>query len=528
MRRKYLFLLLLLSPGFAARAQNLDVEEFTLDNGMKFLLVPRKGEPNVSAGWVAKIGSVNEHPGVTGIAHLFEHMMFKGTPTIGIKDAAKEAKLTAELDQVRADIEKEEQRLIERKRRGEIEDTKDPKNRTPHHQELLTKFQGLEAELKSLIVKDEFDRIYTGSGAVGMNASTGNDQTTFYIRVPANKLELWFWMESDRLLNPVFREFYSERDVVHEERRLRTDSTPTGKFREQFDSLFWQSSPYSWPVVGWPSDLEAITREDALGFYSIYYAPNNLTACIVGDFDVPEAKRLAKLYFGRLKHGARDPEPVRTTEMPQLAEERMTAYAETNPSVTIRYHSVADGHADEPALVLLASLLNGQTGRLHKSLVIDQKIATQASGNQAGLRFEGYFEFNGTAREGHTPEEVEKAIYAEIEKLKSEPVSEHELQKVKNRELVSQFRRVQSDFALMFELLSRDVARSWKSIKTDPPLYQAVTAEDITRVAKKYFPSDLRTVAIYYRKDAQPPGEDGAKKTPPATGKPSRNEGGKS
>ena len=137
-------------------------------------------------------------------------------------------------------------------------------------------------EQSELIIKEDFSRLYSGQGASGMNAGTSYDYTIYFVNVPANKLELWFWMESDRLLNPVFREFYSEREVVHEERRLRTDSTPTGKFQEQFDSLFWQSSPYGWPVVGWPSDLEGITREEALSFFGLYYAPNNLDGGVGG------------------------------------------------------------------------------------------------------------------------------------------------------------------------------------------------------------------------------------------------------
>src|SRR5213594_1215612 len=220
-------------------AQQVPVEEYVLANGLKLLMVPRKGDPNIAAGWVAKVGSVNERPGITGLSHLFEHMMFKGTRTIGTTDIKKDLELMERMDAVKTDLRKEEQEQIRRLRLGEIDDLKDPKNRTPRHQELLKQFAELEKAQKDLIVKNEFDKIYTGAGASGMNASTSNDWTVYFINVPANKLELWFWMESDRLLYPVFREFYSERDVVHEERRLSTDSTPTGKYNEQFDAMFW-------------------------------------------------------------------------------------------------------------------------------------------------------------------------------------------------------------------------------------------------------------------------------------------------
>lgn len=255
---------------------------------------------------------------------------------------------------------------MEKQRLGEIPDGKDPKYRSAKHQELLAALDKLTKREAELMVKNDFDRIYASAGASSMNAGTSEDFTIYFINVPANKLALWFWMESDRLLNPVFREFYAERDVVHEERRLRIDSTPTGKYEELFNAMFWESSPYSWPVVGWPSDLESITREEALEYFAVHYAPNNLTACLVGDLDPAVAVELAKKYFGRIPRGPPDPEPVRTQEVKQLAEKRMIAYAETNPQVVIRYHTLADGHRDEPVLGLLADLLNGRTGRLYK------------------------------------------------------------------------------------------------------------------------------------------------------------------
>ncbi|MBM62324.1 MAG: hypothetical protein CL484_05190, partial [Acidobacteria bacterium] len=387
----------------------------------------------------------------------------------------------------------------------QIDDPSDPALRSPRHQELIDQFDALLEEQSQLIIKEDFSRLYSGQGASGMNAMTSYDFTLYFVNVPANKLELWFWMESDRLLNPVFREFYSEREVVHEERRLRTDSTPTGKFQEQFDALFWQSSPYSWPVVGWPSDLEGITREEALEFFELYYAPNNLTAALVGDFDPAEATELAERYFGRIASGSGLAPQPRTREVPQLSEKRMHAFAETNPQVTIRYHSVPDGHVDEPALVVMGQILNGRTGRLYRALVEDQEVATSASGGQAGFKFEGMFELNGTAKEGRTPEEVEQALYAEIERLKTELIGVRELQKVKNQNAASNFRELQANFMLMYRLLMRDAYRGWETINSDPPLYESVTAEDIKRVANTYFTPENRAVAIYYRKESDGP-----------------------
>ena len=494
---------------FAAPAAGQDVQviEHTLDNGLTLLLVPRPGDPNVAAGWIAKVGSVYERPGITGVAHLFEHMMFKGTQTIGTRNIEEDLQIIARLDELRAEIQSAQMELERAYELGRIEDADDPGVRTPRHQELLGEFEELLARQSDLLIKEDFSRIYTGQGASGMNAGTSYDFTIYFVNVPANKLELWFWMESDRLANPVFREFYAERSVVHEERRLRTDSTPTGKFEEQFNSLFWQSSPYATPVIGWPSDLEGITRDEALAFFDVYYAPNNLAAALVGDFDPEEAIALAERYLGRLERGSRTPEEPRTREMPQLAESRMLAYADTNPQVAIRYHTVRDGHVDEPALVVLGQLLNGRTGRLYKALVEEQEVATRASGGQAGFSFEGMFELRGTARQGRTPEEVEQAIYAELERLKTEPVDDRELQKVKNQNAAGNFRGLQGNFQLMMQLLIREGNRGWEHINTDPALYDAVTADDVMRVAQKYFTPESRAVAVYYREggeDAEP------------------------
>ena len=503
MKRMPAATILLLLSCLPLAAQQVRVQEHVLGNGLKVLMVPRKGDPNVAAGWIAKVGSVNERPGITGVCHLFEHMMFKGTHAIGTKDIKKDLELLAQIDSVKSEIRKEEQAQIQRLRLGEIPDLTDPKNRTPHHQQLLDELDSLQKQEKDLIVKNEFDKIYTGAGASGMNAGTSNDFTVYFINVPANKLELWFWMESDRLLNPVFREFYSERDVVREERRLSVESTPTGKFEEEFDAAFWTASPYHWPVVGWPSDLDGITREEAMAFFHIYYAPNNLTACLVGDFDPPHAIDLAERYFGRLKRSPQQPEPVRTREIEQLAEKRMIAYAETNPEVEIRYHTIADGHVDDYPLTVMGALLTGRTGRLYKSLVLDQKVANSATAGENSLKYEGYFSASGVAKPGNTPEQVEQALYREIEKLQKEKVPDRELQKVKNQFNAGNFRRLQSNLGLMIQLLLADAGRGWPSFNEDPGKIQAVTADDIQRVANKYFKPENRAVAVYYTKKTE-------------------------
>ena len=497
-------LLLLLTTPERARSQDVQVEEHILENGLRLLVLPRKGDPNIAAGWIARVGSVNERPGITGLAHLFEHMMFKGTRVLGTRDIEKNLEVMRELDRVKGEIAKEERELDRKRRLGEIPDPPRAEDRSARHANLLGELEELGKKERELLVKDEFDKVYTSAGATGMNAGTTNDFTIYFVNIPSNKLELWFWMESDRLLNPVFREFYSERDVVREERRLRIESTPTGRFDEELDSAFWTASPYGWPVIGWPSDIENVTREEALAFFDVHYAPNNLTACLVGDVEGSRALELAKKYLGRLKRGPREPEPVRTREPKQLAERRMVIAAETKPQATIRWHTVPDGHADEYPLALLADSLSGRTGRLYKALVLEKGVATDASAEQEGRKYEGYFEAQVVAGSGKKPEDVEKLTHEIIEGLRKELVGERELQKVKNQRAASEYRALRSNFSLLFQLLVRDAGRGWKTINTDPARFQAVTAEDVRRVARTYLTPENRTVALYYTKEPEP------------------------
>jgi len=516
------FLTLLLALAATSAAQRVEVEEFTLDNGMTFLLLPREGDPNVAVGWISKFGSVNERPGVTGVAHLFEHMMFKGSHAIGTKDLKRDLEIMDELDGLYAQMESERAKLLEKQRRGLIADADDPAVRSPEHSELLERFSQLIAEQQELIVKDEFSQIYTLNGGSGMNAGTSNDYTIYFINMPSNKLELWFWMESDRLAKPVFRQFYAERDVVKEERRLRVDSTPTGKLNEQVESMFWQASPYSWPVIGWPSDLNSITRDEAMEYFDTYYAPNNLVAALVGDFEVEQVKTLANKYFRRLQRNAREPGAVRTREVEQQAEQRLSGQAETRPQATIRFHTVPDAHVDEPALIVLSSLLNGRTGRLYKALVLEKQVAVQAGAGVDGRKYDGSFQISGVAAPGSTPEDVEKALLEELERIAAEPVGERELQKVKNQQLAGDFRKLQSKFGLMLQLLTYEALGEWENINVFSDRIQAVTPDDIQRVAKKYFTETNRTVALYYTKEgAGPPrGRPGGRGRGPQGGRP--------
>lgn len=531
-----------------ARAQQVEPEVFTLSNGMKFLLVPRHDQPNtVAAGWLAKVGSVNERPGITGISHFFEHMMFKGTDAIGTRDSARDADYRARQKAIRDKINQLTwSAQYDSYFKGTIADAWDAKNDTPELARLRAELKSLmdeqqgkagDAEIKQLevelaktdaatptgtqrkadlekqianlkaqqtalstIVKDEFDKIYTAAGGTGMNAFTSYDLTFYFINVPSNKFELWAWMESDRLNNSVFREFYSERDVVHEERRLRTESTPTGVFQEQFDSMFWMASPYSWPVIGWTSDLNSYSMDEAMKYWNTYYRPNNLVGIIVGDFDPATAKKTITTYFSRLEPGKVAPPPVVTLEPKQGAEMRMMAEAETQPQVEIRYHTVGFQHKDSYALDVMSSILNGRTGRLYKDMVEGSKVASSAGAQQDSRKYAGAFSFDAETKGDSTPVQLEDGWYAELKKLQNEAVPAEELQKVKNQAMADSYRRLQSNFFLLIQLAQAEALGDWSEINKESAKVQAVTAEDIKRVANQYFDKTNRSVATYTRK----------------------------
>jgi predicted Zn-dependent peptidase len=493
-------LVLLLYWALPLPAQKVPVVEKALPNGMRLLLVERHDEPTVAGGWVAHVGSSNERLGITGIAHLFEHMMFKGTPTIGTTNYQRDLEIIAAQERIRDEMRQEERKMRVAYRHGEIDDMLKPENKTPRYRELDKEFTKLIAEQRGILVKNEFDRIYSGAGGSGMNAFTSEDMTAYFVTVPANKLELWMWMESERILHPVFREFYAERDVVFEERRMRTDSTPLGKFQEEFNAMFWESCPYAWPVVGWPSDIPAISKAQADDFYGTYYSPQNITLILVGDFQPDQAEAQARKYFERIPRGPRTPPDVSTLEVKQLAEKRMDAEAETNPQVDILWHTVPFQHRDSYALEILAQILSTRTGRLYKGLVLGSGVATDTYAGQSSMKWEGMFNAGGEAKEGHTPQEVEQGIYDNLEKLKQEQVPPEELQKVKNNFAAAEYRRLLSNFPILMHLVLNDGEGDWREINDAGPKIQAVTAADVQRVASKYFTKENRAVAIYTRK----------------------------
>ncbi|MDY7107590.1 MAG: pitrilysin family protein [Planctomycetota bacterium] len=502
MHRPVLILIVLAGLALRAAGQQVEVEEYVLENGMTFLLLPREQEPNsISCGWIAKVGSVNEHLGITGLSHFFEHMLFKGTTTIGTRDAEADAEFVARQNALNNRLN----RLVwegqyQRYFRGEIDDPWDPAHDTDEMRALRAELRRLREAHGETIVRNEFSRIYTEAGATGLNAATSHDWTIFFVTVPSNKIELWAWMESDRLDDPVFREFYAEREVVHEERRMILESSPTGALDEQFDAMFWRTSSYAWPVIGLPSDIRSYTRAQFDAYFDVYYRPGNLVGVLVGDFDPETVKPLLREYFGRLERGGQAPPPIVTLQSPQVAEMRLNGECDCQPQIEVRYHTVPFDHRDSFALEIMAELLNGRTGRLYRAMVEGSKIASSVAAGQDSRKYAGAFAFTGAVKGDAAPEDLERAWYAQLQRLRDGTIPEDELQKVKNRITAETARRLQRNDRLYFELAIYEALDGWEYINEAPTKLMAVTAADVRRVAKTYFDKSNRCVAIYTRR----------------------------
>jgi len=494
---------LLLGPAswLAAAEKGVKPRVEKLDNGLELLMVERRDQPIVAGCVAYDVGSVNDPRGQSGIAHLFEHMLFKGSTIIGTTDYQAEKKLIEEQEQLREKMNAEMDKMRVMKRHGKISDVLDPAQWTPEYTAMKKRFDELVETERPFVKNNELFNLYTTNGGAGLNAGTSEDFTIYFVQLPANKIELFFWLESDRMSNGIMREFYVERDNVREERRLRTESTPTGKLNEAFEALFWQAHPYGVPVLGWASEVESISAQDVRDFYKIYYAPNNAKMVLVGDFDSDKVVDLAKQYFGRIPRGAKPPVPIITEEPKPIAERRLDGEADANPIVSVRFHTVAMGHTDEAALDVLAQLLSGKTGRLYKRLVTKEEAAIgEPSAQHSSRKYAGYFEIEATVKEGQTPEQVEQMMLEEVDKLREGEISDHELQKVKNQVLAFSVQRLRSNIGLMFQLAIYDLWYDWSYMNEAPERMLQVTVDDVHRMVKTYLEPKTRTVAIYRTK----------------------------
>ena len=505
MRKRILVLVtaaLVLSAFALAGGVTLDVKEHVLKNGMKILMIPKPGVPRVVCHIYFQVGSINERPGITGSAHVHEHLMFKGTEVMGVTDYGKDSEIDRKVDA-----------LMDRIYREKYWKADGDAAKIAGWQKEVGELAAAE---KAFIIKDDLWTRYMSNGGTGLNASTSQETTGYYVTLPSNKVELQMFLESDRLMNARFREFYSEKDVIMEERRL-SENQPGYFFGEQVNAAFYAASPYHWDVIGWMDDLKKMTKEDLVDFHNRYYVPNNAVAIYVGEFDPAAIIAMAEKYFGRIPKGP-DLEPIRTGEPPQYSEKRLTGEGPAQTSLQMMFHTPPDGNADTAALSILASTLGsggggfrggmgggGGTGRLYKLLVRDKQIAVSASASSRPQWYVGAFQFSATPRvdKGVQPEDLEKEIWAEVEKVKKEGLTDEEIQKAKNKGEAAFIRGLASTSGLASRVGRAELKRGWRSILTDLDDLKKVTNEDIKRVAAKYFVKDNSLTAIYRRKSGR-------------------------
>ncbi|MBI5185602.1 MAG: insulinase family protein [Nitrospinae bacterium] len=486
--------LLLITFLWPSPAHSFDLEkrvkERTLANGMKVIVMERHTSPTVSIFMRYKVGSVDEVTGNTGIAHFLEHLLFKGTKRLGTKDFEKEKPLLAIIEELGEALDQEE-----------LKGAKKDQEKTA---QLNARLQEVQKEHKTLVESEVYSRYYQNQGGVGFNAATSNDDTVYMISLPSNKLELWANLESDRMENPVLREFYAERNVILEERRFRVDNSPEGELYEQFIATAFTAHPYQVPIIGWATDIRFLSKKAVEKFLKSYYSPNNAVVAMVGDIDPEKTFRLIENYFGGIP-SQQLPPPSSTREPEQKGEKKVEVELEAEPQVLIGYHRPTLPHKDDYVFDVIHGVLSaGRTSRLFKALVQEKEVAVSADTSDApGARFENLFVFGGTPRYPHTVKEVEDAFYEEIEKLKNEPVSGQELQKVVNQMEAEFIRGLGSNSGMAHRLsYFETVAGDWRYLLNHTQEIRKVTPEDIMRVARKYLVKSNRTVGVLVKKNS--------------------------
>ena len=471
------------APDAPQSGLDLSVREIVLDNGMRFLLLPRPGAPTVAFVVEYAVGGVNEVPGRTGIAHLLEHLLFKGTTSIGTRDPAAEERWFVRIDAAHDSL------LAERAT---------PRPDSSRVQTLLGRIAALEDSARVLVVPNEFDRILSRNGARGLNATTTSEATNYFVELPAPRAELWFALESDRMRSPVFREFYAERDVVMEERRMRVDTSPGGLLYEAHLAAAFTIHPYGQPVVGTMADLESLSRGQVMDYYRRFYGPSNATVAIVGDLDPGQFATWAEQYFGDIEPG-QHPEPVLTREPPQRGRRRVEVIFDAQPSVRMGWHVPSLFHDDTPALAVLSALLTGgRSARLQRRLVLDDRIATFVSaGRGPGDRYPNLFSIDATPRAPHGTQELEEAIRSEMKRLVEEPPTAADIRRVLIQVESGRVRRLRSNIGLAFQLASSASALGdWRATFHLAERLSQVTPADIQRVVQRDFTDDNLTVAV--------------------------------
>jgi predicted Zn-dependent peptidase len=457
----------------------------TLPNGLTLIICERPEAPVFSFFTMVDAGSAQDPMRATGLAHMFEHMAFKGTDKIGTTDYAAEKPALEKVEVAYAAYIAERDKAVGR------DDAK--------LKQLEQAWKDAIAEADKFVVSNAFGKIVEQNGGEDMNASTAYDLTEYHYSFPENRLELWAYLESERFLHPVLREFYKERNVVIEERRMRTDSSPFGRLLEQFTEEAFAAHPYHRPTIGWISDLNTFSATDAQKFFDKYYVPSNMVVAVAGDIKAAEAMPMLEKYFGRLPTRPH-PDETTTTEPPQNSERRVILKDPSQPLYIEGYHRPDYRSKDDAVFDAISGLMSeGRTSRLYRALVRDKKIASFSQGvtGYPGTKYPHLFAFFAVPLPGHTPQEVADAIHAEIDRVKKEDISDDELKMIKTRAKANLIRGLDDNEGLATQLADFQTRYGdWRELFKSVDRIDQVTKADIRRVANEVFVDTNRTVGI--------------------------------
>ncbi len=455
-----------------------------LPNGLTLIICNRPDAPVFSYTTFIDAGDVNDPSGESGLAHMFEHLAFKGTTQIGTKDYADEKVALAKVEAANDAYEAEFLKPVGR----------DPQKLA----ELKKAFVEAQAEAHKYVIPNQFTEVAERNGANDLNAETGLDDTMYFWSMPENRLQLWAWLESGRLSDVVPREFYKERDVVMEERRMRTDSNPIGRLIEQFLATAYVAHNYGRTSIGWPSEVSQITATEAMTFHKQYYVGSNIVVAVVGDVEAQKDLPMLEKYFSKIPSGPK-PEDTTTVEPRQFAEKSVVIREQTQPFYIEGYHRPSYHDPDDAVYDAIGDIMsNGRVSRLYRSLVRDQQIAAEAEGFSPfpGDKYPSLFAFYAVPLPGHTPAQMRDAIHKEIEKLKTTDVSDEELAMYKTRTRADLLRGLADNQGLANALAEYQTRYgNWRELFLQLDRVDKVTKADIRRVANKVFVASNRTSA---------------------------------
>lgn len=465
------------------------ISEFTLENGLKFILMEDHSVPIASFVTYANVGSTDERIGIYGISHFLEHMAFKGTSEVGSTDIKAERKIMAKMDHLFEQILAEKNSI------------------NPNQEKIKTwsaELNKLKEEAGKYVSLDGIDAILKRNGGVGLNAGTSWDQTVYFFSLPSNRVELWAYLESSRFSDPVFREFYKEREVIREERRVRVDNSPIGKLVfEELPALAFKFHPYGINAIGPMSNIENITRADMMHYFRTNYTARNMIIGVTGDVYPDRLKKLAAKYFSKLRPGRKNPR-LYTLEPKQRGEKTLTIYEDSQPWLVIGYHCPSSLHEDFLKFNVLDYILtNGRSSRLSKKMVKKDKSAlfVLSFAGYPGDKYDSLYIVAALPNQGYTTQKLQDTILAEIEDLKKNPVSDEELKSAKTRFKVNILRQMKNErFFLIALLQSEMVAGSWEKTFDDLEKVEDITAQDIQKVVETYFTENNRVIARIEKK----------------------------